>query len=398
MNRKVSVIIIVIIVLVVFSGTMVVLLLRKENVHPSVEWIKTFGGADWDHGHSVKQTTDRGYIIICGTESFGAGSSDVYLVKTDSAGNMLWNKTFGGPGFDQGWSVQQTTDGGYVITGNIGSSTYDSNLYLVKTDSAGNMLWNKTFGGSGRDIGWSVQQTNDGGYIITGVTHSFGAVSGDAYLVKTDSAGNMIWNKTFGGLGWDVGESVQQTNDGGYIIAGGTYSFGAVSGDIYLVKTGSAGNMLWNKTFGGSGIDYGYSVQQTVDQGYIITGITWSFGAGLDDVYLVKTDSAGNMIWNKTFGGTNHDYARSVQQTDDGGYIIAGGTESFGSGIYDVYLVKTDSDGVEQRSLTFGGSNNDEGWSVQQTDDGGYIIAGSTQSLEESSDIYLIKLTDFLKS
>ena len=235
MNRKVSAITIVIIAIVVFSGTMMVLLLRKENAHPNVEWIKTFGGKDWDGGHSVRQTTDGGYIIIGGTEYFGAGSSDVYLIKTDSAGNMLWNKTFGGPGFDQGWSVQQTTDGGYIITGNKGYSTGDSDLYLVKTDSAGNMLWNKTFGGSGSDIGWSIQQTNDGGYIIAGATYSFGAVSGDVYLVKTDIAGNMLWSKTFGGSGWDVGESVQQTDDGGYIIAGNLQSFGE-SSDVYLIK------------------------------------------------------------------------------------------------------------------------------------------------------------------
>ena len=254
---------------------------------------------------------------------------------------VQWEKTFGGSDWDYGYSVQQTSDGGYIIAGDAFCEPGSVDVYLVKTDSAGNLLWQKTFGGSDYDWGHSVQQTSDGGYIIAGTTYSFGAGSDDVYLVKTDSAGNLLWQKTFGGSEWDGGNSVQQTSDGGYIIAGRTESFGAGSGDVYLIKTDSEGNQKWQQTFGGSNSDWGYSVQQTSDGGYIIAGVTDYYPDDyVGDVYLVKTDSAGNLLWQKTFGGSVWDCGYSVQQTSDGGYIIAGETYSFGAGNFDVYLIK----------------------------------------------------------
>jgi hypothetical protein len=198
--------------------------------------------------------------------------------------------------------------------------------------------WEKTFGGTKSDWGYSVQQTRDGGYIIVGWTESFGAGGLDVYLIKVDANGNMQWSKTFGG--GDGGSSVQQTRDGGYIIVGWTRSFGAGLADVYLIKVDANGNMQWSKTFGCRGDDRGYSVQQTSDGGYIIVGYTESYGAGGEDVYLIKVDANGNMQWSKTFGGSGDDGGSSVQQTSDGGYIIVGWTRSFGAGWYDVYLIK----------------------------------------------------------
>ena len=241
-------------------------------------------------------------------------------------------------------------------------------------------LWTKTFGGSDDDYGYSVQQTGDGGYILVGFTCSYGAGGLEVYLIKTDAGGNQLWTRTFGGSYHDNGNSVQQTDDGGYIIAGGTESYGAGNFDVYLIKTDATGDTIWTKTFGGSDDDYGYTVQQTSDGGYIIAGYTNSYGAGGYDVYLIKTDSSGIEQWSRTFGGSDYDYGFSVQQTGDSGYIITGETSSYGAGGLDVYLIKTDAGGNQQWSQTFGGSSDDGSWSVQQTGDGGYIIAGLTST------------------
>ena len=306
---------------------------------------KIFGGTEWDFAYSVQQTSDGGYIVSGSTESLGAGNDDVYLIKTDSSGNTLWAKTFGGTGSESGQSVQQTSDGGYIIAGktaSLGSGNED--IYLIKTDSSGDTLWTKTFGETSLDEGFSVQQTSDGGYIIVGNAGEY-LLESYVYLIKTDDSGDTLWTKTYGGTSLDGGNSVQQTNDGGYIIAGWTRSFGAGDMDVYLIKTDESGDTLWTKTFGGQSSDQGQSVKQTSDGGYIIVGWTGSFGAGDSDVYLIKTDGSGDTLWTKTFGGTDLDWGYSVQQTNDGGYIVAGRTRSFGAGDMDVYLIKTDANG-----------------------------------------------------
>ncbi|HUS73320.1 MAG TPA: hypothetical protein VMY06_09670 [Sedimentisphaerales bacterium] len=366
---------------------------------PPLQWQKTFGGKfppeTHERGRSVQQTSDGGYIIAsesgseCPPPYFECSSVD--LIKTDPDGDIKWIKYFGYP-VNSGYSVQQTSDGGYIIAGytySFGTESLD--VYLIKTDPNGNSQWQKTFGGSGRDVGHSVQQTSDGGYIIAGSIDSYGT-DADVYVIKTDSGGNLQWQKTFGGIYGDWGRSVQQTTDGGYIIAGYTNSYGAGDNDVYLIKTDPNGNKKWQKTFGGSDSEHGSSVQQTSDGGYIITGITWSYGAGWADVYLIKTDPNGDSQWQKTFGGSDPDTGSSIQQTSDSGYIITGSTVSYGAG-GDVYLIKTDPNGNSQWQMTFGGSKSDHGYSVQQTSDGGYIIAGRTESYGAVyGAVYLIKL------
>jgi len=371
---------------------------------PEEEWNRTFGGTKHDHGRSVQQTTDGGYIIIGHTNSFGTNDDDYdfYLVKTDAYGNETWNRTFGGTDIDWGYSVQQTTDGGYILTGvtkSYGPGGHD--CWLIKTDANGNMIWDKTFGTRFADYGYSVQQTTDGGYIIAGRTNSFSDefIDYDFWLIKTNAYGNMIWNKTYGFSGKNIEEaySVQQTTDGGYILVGTTCDFRILDFNLYVVKTDADGKKIYDRTLGEiNSKEWGFSVQQTTDGGYILTG---SKGVILPlhayDIWLIKMDEYLRIEWDKTFGGIDKDWGYSVQQTTDEGYIIAGSTESYGAGGIDCWLIKTDANGNMIWDKTIGGSNDEWGYSVQQTIDSGYIIAGSTDSYGAGRlDFWLIKVEE----
>ncbi|OPY55857.1 MAG: Protease inhibitor precursor [Pelotomaculum sp. PtaU1.Bin035] len=352
---------------------------------PEVEWEKTFGGSGFDCGYSAQQTLDGGYIVA---------SSNLSLIKTDSAGNKQWEKIFGKT-YDtersQSYFVRQTADGGYILTGYRDYKWGNQmDMCLIKIDAQGNKIWEKTFGGNGNEEGWSVQQTTDG-YIIVGSSSSEHS-NMDVYLVKTDSEGNAQWEKTFGGINSDYGRFVQQALDGGYIITGGTESYGAGKSDnpdLYLIKTDTAGNKEWEKTFGNVDDNYGISVNQTADGGYIIGGATNSnldYGGGM---LLIKTDSSGNEQWEKIFD-TGFEDGGYALQTSDGGYIIVGNTYINAVGHCDMYLIKVDMAGNKQWEKTFGGVNDNIGVSVQQTKDSGFIISGTCAS--DDHYIYLVKL------
>lgn len=363
---------------------------------PDTLWTRTYGGPSDEWGYSVCQTYDEGYVIAGRTSISNRAHWDVYLIKTDSKGDTLWTKTYGGIGDEYGRSVQETSDKGFIITGttnSYGAGVWD--VYLIKTDSLGDTLWTKTYGGIYSDGGCSVQQTIDAGYIIVGYIRPYATDIRYIYLIKIDSVGNEFWSKTYGDSIDDyVGRSVQQTIDGGYIVAGYVDFPSGIDVDVYLIKTDSLGDTLWTKTYGDSMPDYGYSVQQTTDTGYIVAGKTHSFGAGMFDVYLIKTDSLGDTLWTKTYGGLIYDIGYSVQQTFDEGYIIAGYSDSFHGVLnYDAYLVKTDSLGDTLWTRVYGGSAAEYIYSVQQTSDEGYIIAGFTFSFGAGlGDVYLIRM------
>ena len=310
------------------------------------------------------------------------------------SGCNKWNRTFGGSDGERAHDVQQTSDGGYILAGyTLSFGAGDGNAWLIKTNANGNKVWDRTFGGRAFDVANAVQQTNDGGYILAGSTGPQSTGYSDAWLIKTDAHGNKVWDKTFGGSSTDIAYPVQQTSDGGYILAGWTSSFGAGYEDAWLIKTDADGNKVSDKTFGGSNSDEVFSVHQTSDGGYILAGFTGSFGAGHDDAWLIKTDVDGNKVWDTTFGGSDRDGAYSVQQTSDGGYILAGSTGPT-TGYSDAWLIKTDADGNKVWDTTFGGSHNDGAYAVQQTSDGGYILAGRTTpsfGFGRHGDAWLIK-------
>ena len=356
---------------------------------PETEWNKTYGGPLDDWGEAVIETSDGGYALTGYTQSFGAGALDFWLVKADSSGNMQWNRTYGGASGDGAYSVVETSDGGYALTGwtySFGAGQHD--LWLVKVDSSGNVQWNKTYGGPNEDVARSIVRTSDGGYAIAGHTDSFGAGGWDFWLVKVDSSGNMQWNRTYGGIYCEGADCVVETSDGGYALLGYTESFGAGLTDFWLVKADSSGNMQWNRTYGGSLWDHGMSVVETSDGGYAMAGhIESSSGA---DFWLIKVDADGNTQWNKTYNQTDSDFAYSVVETSDGGYAL-GGFISVASG--DFWLVKVDSSGNVQWNKTCGGAGADYAYSLVETSDGGYALAGKTDSFGAGqNDFWLVKV------
>ncbi|MGZ4054313.1 MAG: T9SS type A sorting domain-containing protein [Bacteroidia bacterium] len=352
---------------------------------------KVFGTIKSENAYSVQQTMDGGYIV-CGSIVVDSMNVDVYLIKTDVNGDTLWTKQYGGAETDFGEYAKQTADSGYIIVGitNSFDTSIYSDVYVIKTNSLGDTLWTKTYGGSGDELGQFIQQTTDGGYIIEGHTDTFGQ-HGDFYLIKTDATGDTLWTKNYGGPRHDHGYCVQQTNDGGYITVGHSLSFG-VNGGFCALKTDANGDTLWTKGYGGNTNSFCYSVQQTTDNGYILAGYTDCFGAGGNDIWLVKTNSIGDTLWTKTYGGTGEDLCNCAKQTTDGGYIVVGSTSSFGFGSDDVYLIRLNSSGDTLWSKIFGGVGADNGYYVDQTSDGGFIISASTNSFGAGDyDFYLIK-------
>jgi len=372
-------------------------------------WSRTFGGVEYEWAFSVVPTIDGGFALAGYTMSSGAGNTDVWLVKTDSSGDQEWNRTYGNAGFDWASCLIQTCDGGYALAG----STYISDdlgydFWLVKTDASGNQEWNKTFGEAFHDYAASVVQTVDGGYAVAGIKdclnnggYSITAYrdiivlgNADAWLIKTDSSGNALWNKTYGSLYDDGAFSVVQTSDGGYALAGNTYSFSAGNNtDFWLAKTDSCGEELWSKSFGGVKDDFGYFVIQTCDGGYALSGITNSSGAGFEDVWLIKTDDDGNRLWDRTYGGALNDEAYFVMQTEDGGYALAGAAYSVAD-VWDAWLIKTNTYGEVLWSQTYGGAGDDQAISAILTGDGEFVLAGSTNTFGAGGwDAWLFKVS-----
>ena len=359
---------------------------------PEEEWNLTFGGRYADGAWCLQETKDGGNILVGNYASRGEGS-DLLLIRTDKLGKCIWSRIWGGSGEDVGYFVQETRDGGFIVTGSTKSFTMGEELlWLVKTDGNGSLSWDKTFGGfvsSFGDGGWSVNETDDGGYITAGYTQSMGNGRKDLWLLKTDANGSKIWDKTFGGREDDVGMSVWLSRDGGYIVAGRTASFGKGGDDIWLLKTDSLGEELWNRTFGGKQDDASFQVIELKD-GYAVVGRTES-GSDKKKIILIKVKPNGQKLWEKTYLGSS---ASSLQSTRDGGYIIAGRIDNKKTG-RDALIIKTDSTGRKEWSMTLGGSYDDIGTFAVQSKDGSYTLAGITSSYGQGNeDAWLVKIRE----
>jgi hypothetical protein len=357
-------------------------------------FMKTVGGNRRDRGINLLQTDDGGYAIVGYTSSGDALQEDVYLVRLNPRGEVLWSRTYGGEGNDNGWDLLETKDGGFVIVGFTNSSGAGKmDIYLFQVDAMGELMWERTYGGPQDEYGWSMAPTPDGGYVLGGQTDSFGEGEEDGYLVKVNAQGEEIWSQTYGGPQEDRLFSVDQTADHGFVLTGTTRSFSAGERDLYLVKTSSTGELTWMQMFGEERDDVGHAVRQTADRGFIVTGYTKSFGAANYDTWLIKTDESGNTEWEKFFGGTGDDRTIYGEQTTDGGYILTGYTRSFEALNWDVFLVRADATGEIIWYQTFGGVREDTGYTVRQTSDKGFILTGETYSIGEGGgDMYIIKV------
>jgi len=385
-----------------------------ETMGSAITWDKTFGGNGEDMGFSIIQTENGGYAVSGYTildrekrkdtwraklgyvELTEEKRQDFWIIKIDKNGNIEWDEVFGENGPDIANSIIRTKDGGYAVAGFIWTIYAEKqDIWIIKLDENGNKEWDKTFDKDKNDVAYSIIQTKDGGYAIAASTGFKLWGEANCWVIKLDAKGNMEWENSFGGTGWDEIFSIVQTKDGSFVTTGCVWSKGAGRGDIYVAKLNKNGDLLWDKTFGGSENDEAHSIIQTDDEGYAVTGFTVLEDTGDRDIWVIKLDKDGNKIWDKTLGGASEDWANSIVQTEDEGYMVAGWTKSMGAGKTDVWIVKLNKNGDLLWDKTFGGSENDEAHSIVQTEDGGYAVAGWTKSKRTgNSDVWVLKLDE----
>ncbi|PKP48339.1 MAG: hypothetical protein CVT95_04550 [Bacteroidetes bacterium HGW-Bacteroidetes-12] len=405
------------------------LLFTTAKAQPTIQWEKSYGGTNFEQANSVLQTLDGGFVIagftfsVDGDVSINNGGSEGWIIKIDATGVIQWEKSYGASLSDYIYTIQQTSDNGFIFSGIKNSTVFpgtnnSADYWIVKLDSIGNVMWDITLGGSQRDAIPFVRQTSDGGFIVSGTSNSLdGDVSTnqgdfDVWIVKLDTLGIIEWEKSYGGSGKDIAYSILQTYDDGYIVASSSNSTdGDVTGnkgdfDVWIIKLGSNGSIEWEKSYGGTSIDQISlfpnteiaieAIQQTPDSGFVFAALTTSndgdvttqLGGG--DYWIVKIDKFGNIIWEKSFGGSSIDVPFSIQLTNDNGFFISGFSESYNSlNVSDFFILKINSNGNSEWQKIIGGSNGDIAYSSKQTSDGGFIIAGST--LSSDGDVSLNK-------
>ena len=382
-------------ILIALSVLFIVSCTGDDTVTFSVVWSKTYGGTGDDSGRYLQQTSDGGFILVGYTDSFGSGDGDVLVMKLDSDGIISWQKTYGGARFDGASAIDQTTDGGYIMSGQSNTFYEDWNYdaWVVKLTSNGSISWQKTYGADGWEELTSVCETSGGGYIAAGHSDP-GGQSTDLWVVKLDADGTVDWNRVYGGNdGEDTYAGIEQTTDGGYILAGRTESFGAGDLDAWVLKLNANGSVAWQKLLGGEDREQVISIQQTSDGGYIVGARTMTYGHGDKDVWILKLASDGSVGWQKTYGGELEEELRFLRQTSDGGYIVVTKTESFGNGDTDLWIMKLRPDGSVAGQKTFGGTLGESAEAFVLCSDGSIVICGETESFGEgASDVWLLKL------
>jgi hypothetical protein len=361
---------------------------------PDTSWTRVYVTNHYEFANCIRETSDGGFIIVGYTRT-PSWDTDIYLMKTDEAGEISWSETFGGTEDDGGMDIRQTPDGGFIIVGYTESyGAVQNDIYLLKTDNSGDSLWANRFGGDSTDIGRSVYLTSDGGFLITGQTYLFGPGEMDAIVIKTDSLGEESWSSTFGGLAGEIddGFDALETDDGGYLAVAKKGAYGPDPEDVWLIKLDENGDSLWTRFYGDEFVDRGLSLLRLSSGNYLIAGFAYSFLSESYDVYSVIIDENGELLHSNTYGGFDTDLGIGAYPTFDGGSIISGYTRSFSQGEDDAYLVKIDQTAEMQWDYSFGGEEIDISTSCVQASDGGYLLTGYTYSFGNTADIFLIKL------
>jgi|GEM_PF-2115185 len=378
-----------------------------------ITWSKVYGGSSTEYFQDICPTSDGGYIATGWTMSYGRGQ-DVWVVKLDSYGSILWQKAYGTSANEEArtpHSIQQVSDGGYIVAANSGSD-----CWMLKLDSAGEVEWQKKYGGTGTEFIWAVQNTDDGGFIVIGTTFTFVSGGGaDAWILRLDDSGNVIWEKSYGGSGvFEMAFAVNQTFDGGFIVSAYTYAWSTTSYfSAWVLKLYANGEIEWQKAYGGGGErqgDFFNFVSQTSDGSYILTGNTMSWSPGPYNSYdhtnlwAMKLDGSGNVLWSKAYGGSDlkANGGSCIEEITDGNYIISGLTRSFGNSstenLYDLWVLKTDPNGQILWEKAYGGNKEDgqcrNGSSIRQASDDGFILSSDTASFSSggTTDAWALKL------
>ncbi|HHT9141305.1 MAG TPA: hypothetical protein ACFYEA_06015, partial [Candidatus Tripitaka californicus] len=378
------------------------LLLATPVSSETMGWAATYGGANSDRAHSIQQTTDGGYIVAGDTRSFGAGEGDAWVLKLGASGTVEWQKAYGGVNWDAAESIHEASDGGYIVAGWTQSFSAGRTTWILKLRPDGTVEWQKTYKWDDSNEARSLHKTTDGGYVVASVTSSAEGEN-DVWVLKLRPDGAVEWQKTYGGNKSDIANCIQQTRDGGYIVAGMTESFGAGVYDFWVLKLRSDGAVEWQKSYGGGVDDWAICIKQTHDGGYIVAGWTNSFGTGEEtaeeDAWVLKLRANGTVQWQKLYGKKGYlCTASSIFQTRDGGYILAGSagyfnTETFDVEDLDLWVLKLKYDGTVEWEKTYGGVGDERVEYLQQTGDGGYIVAGWTSSFGSGQeDIWVLKL------
>ena len=371
---------------------------RPAGLYPEavadLEWDRAFGGPANDWAYAMTGTRDGGLAAAGRTASKGAGGEDVYVLRVDGGGMLLWDRTYGGSATDRARAIIETGDGGFAVAGateSKGAGEFD--VWLLKLDSAGELIWDRYFGGRATDWASAIVEASDGGLVMAAYTQATTEDAYDFWVIKVDGNGELLWERQFGGPATDWASAIAETNDGGLVVVGHTESKGAGDADMWIIKLSADGELLWDRTVGGSARDYASAVTATGDGGLVVAGPIESDGAEGVDIQVLKLDVSGELIWDRRFGGASADWVRAIVETRDGGYAVAGYTMSQGAGLNDVWLLMLDAGGELLWDRTYGGAANEWARALVEMPDGSLAMAGDTWSKGAGQgDVWVLKV------